>query len=237
MHGLQRLVERERDHDALARGQAVGLDHDGSALLADVGQRGLLVGEGAVRRGRDAGARHELLGEALGALELRARGAGPKQGMPASRTASATPATSGVRADDDQPAAGLAGEVRHRGGIGLVQGDVLAELERAAVARGDIELAAARGLGELGGQRVLAAAAAEQQDIDGVLGCAHASSLYTRRPLPGPRTCILIRWAPRRLRAEAPAWSESPYQLRMMVCSRSGPTATKLTLQPASFSM
>ena len=72
----------------------------------------------------------------------------------------------GLRADHDQAAAGLAGEVRHGGRVLGVEGDVLADLEGATVARSDVERAAAWALGELLRDRVLAAAGAEQQNID-----------------------------------------------------------------------
>ena len=193
MHGIQRLVQRERHHDALARGEAVRLDDHRSALLAHVGERGLLIGKGPVGSGGDVGARHELLGEEFGTLELRPLGtraeAGDARGAHGVRDAGHQRS---LGADDHQAAPGFAREIGDRLGVGLVQGDVLPHLERAAVARSDVELAAAGRVGELRRQGVLAAAASQQQDIDGVLGCAHASSSYTRRPLKDLRTYNLM---------------------------------------------
>jgi hypothetical protein len=68
----RRLRGREilGEDDALARGEPVGLDHDGRADPAQIGERGLGLGEDAVGRRRDAMVREEVLGEGLRALEL-----------------------------------------------------------------------------------------------------------------------------------------------------------------------
>ena len=71
--GSVRLISSRRDHHALARRQAVGLHHDGGALLVDIGVGGGGIGEGAEGRGGNAVARHELLGEILGAFQLGGR--------------------------------------------------------------------------------------------------------------------------------------------------------------------
>ena len=71
--GFVGLGQRHGHDHALARCQAIGLDHDGRADLVDVGMRRRRVGEGDVERRRDAVALHEVLGEGLGALELRGR--------------------------------------------------------------------------------------------------------------------------------------------------------------------
>ena len=187
MHGVQGLVEGERHHNALARGQAVGLDDDGSALLAHVGKGGFLVGEGAVGRRGNARAGHELFGETLGSLELGTLGTRAKARD--ARGANGVGHTGDERrlgADHHQTAAGLARKVRHSSRVLGVEGHVLAHGKRAAVARRDVERAAQRGLGELGRQGMLAAAAAQQQDVDGLLGCAHASSLYASGPQTEP---------------------------------------------------
>lgn len=113
---------------------------------------------------------------------------GPKHGMPGlAHGVGHTLHERGLGADHDQAAAGLTGKICNRRRILGVEGDVLAQLKRAAVARGDVERAAARGLGELGSQGVLATAATQQQDVDGVLGCAHASSSRARRRPTGRR--------------------------------------------------
>ena len=68
---LDRLLDRLGHDDALAGGEAVGLDDDRRALRLDVG-RGLVgVGEALIGAGRNVVALAQLLGEALRALELR----------------------------------------------------------------------------------------------------------------------------------------------------------------------
>ena len=66
-----RLIGRHRHHHALARGEAVGLDHDGRTRAVNVGMRGSRIGERGMRRRRDAMAHHEVFREILGAFELR----------------------------------------------------------------------------------------------------------------------------------------------------------------------
>ena len=92
-----RLGRRLRDDDALAGGEAVGLDDDRRAALARRRRapRAASVNV-AVARGRDAVPRHERLGEILRALELRRRRVGPKIRRPAARNASTMPAASGA---------------------------------------------------------------------------------------------------------------------------------------------
>ena len=74
-----RVERRERggavggDGDALAGGEPVRLHHDGEVVLHHIGARSVAVGEAAVVGGRDAGLAAEILGEALGAFELRRR--------------------------------------------------------------------------------------------------------------------------------------------------------------------
>ena len=65
---LDRLLDGLGHDDALAGGEAVGLDHDRRALRLDIG-RGLVgVGEALVGGGRDVVAPAQLLGEALASL-------------------------------------------------------------------------------------------------------------------------------------------------------------------------
>ena len=71
LDGLVRLVQAHGHHHALAGGQAVGLDHDGRALLVHIGVGRRRVGEGFVLGRRNAVALHEGLGEGLGAFQLR----------------------------------------------------------------------------------------------------------------------------------------------------------------------
>ena len=69
-----RLGERLRHHHPLAGGEPVGLDHDRSALGAHIGQSGGSGGKSFIGGSRDAVFAAQILGEALGGLEL---GGGP----------------------------------------------------------------------------------------------------------------------------------------------------------------
>ena len=59
------LVPRRGDGDALAGREPIRLDHDRQRLRLDVGLGGVGVGETAIRGGRNAVFRAEILGEAL----------------------------------------------------------------------------------------------------------------------------------------------------------------------------
>ena len=151
------------DH-ALAGGQAVGLDDDGRALRVDIGVRGVGVGEGFEGGGGDAVALHETLGEILGAFELRglARRAEDRQ----ARRAEGIDHAGGerrFRADHGEGDLLVLGEVDEfvdRGQRHVLEA-VLAR--RAGIARGDIDLLDARRLCQLPGQRVFAAAGADDE--------------------------------------------------------------------------
>ena len=58
-------LESHRNHHALARRQAVGLDYNRRALLLDIIVRRVRIGESRVRGGRNAMPDHECLGEIL----------------------------------------------------------------------------------------------------------------------------------------------------------------------------
>jgi len=157
------FVQRHRHDDALARRQAVGLDDDGGAAAVHVGVGGGRVGEGLVGRCRDAVALHEVLGKGLGAFEL---GGGFRRAKDAQATRTElVDDASGqcrLRADDGQRDLVFNGEIGERGRVGGGDGHVLQSLvtRRAAVAGGHIDLADALSLGQLPGQRVFAAAVA-----------------------------------------------------------------------------
>lgn len=77
-HGSLGIFHSFGHHNALARRQTVGLDDDGSALLAHVGKRGGLVVEAPVSgRGNVVGF-HERLRIGLGAFQLSPVGVGPE---------------------------------------------------------------------------------------------------------------------------------------------------------------
>ena len=73
-HGGFGFVQVHGDDHALARGQAIGLDDDGRALLVQVGQGRLDLGEVAIGGGGDPVAGEEVLGEGLRAFQLGGAG-------------------------------------------------------------------------------------------------------------------------------------------------------------------
>ena len=68
-----RLVQSHGDHHAFACRQAVGLNHNRRAFLADVIVRRVRLLEGLVLRGGNAVLLHERFGEIFGAFQLRRR--------------------------------------------------------------------------------------------------------------------------------------------------------------------
>ena len=167
-HRVDRRVRLGRgrgDHHALARGEPVGLDHDRRALGVDVAVRRGGVGEGRVARGRDAVPRHEGLGVVLRALELRRRLRRAEDRQPR-RPEGVDDARGQRRLGPDhgqrRVLAREGDEIRNRrqrdvGEPGLARG--------AGVARRDEHPGHPRGLRELPRQRVLAAAAADDEDV------------------------------------------------------------------------
>ena len=80
--GIECLLLRHGDDNALARRKPIRLDDDGSALLTDVGACGLCRGKDLIACRRDSVLFHEILGEGLRTLDLRrirtrAKGADP----------------------------------------------------------------------------------------------------------------------------------------------------------------
>ena len=73
------LGQRLRHDHALAGGEPVGLDDDRRALLAHIGLGGRGGGEALIGGGRDVVRPAQVLGEALGAFELRRRLARPER--------------------------------------------------------------------------------------------------------------------------------------------------------------
>ena len=70
VHGLMRLLQRQRHHDALARSKSVGLDHDRCALAIKVSVRRSGFGESFIVGRRNAVALHEGFGKSLGTFQL-----------------------------------------------------------------------------------------------------------------------------------------------------------------------
>ena len=177
-HVLRRgdgLVFRLRQDHALAGGQTVGLDHDGRALLADVGDGLADVGEVAVGGGGNMVAGEKVLGEGLGAFQLR-RALCRAEAAQAGVTEGVHHAQHQWRlgADDGLGDVVVAGEGHQGVDVLHADGDVfhLGLVRRAGVAGGDEDLFHTRRLRRLPGQGVLAPAAADYQYLH---GCAFLS--------------------------------------------------------------
>ncbi len=156
------------EDDALARCQAVGLDHDGGADPAQVvqGRRGF--GEGGIGRGGDAVAGQEILGEGLGPLQLRWRPARSEAAQP--RNLERVRDSGHQRClgpDDGQPDPIALGELDQGRDVVRGDGDVLdPRLARgAAITRGDIDPLRQRRLCRLPRQGVLAPTVADDEYV------------------------------------------------------------------------
>ena len=165
-NGFAGLLLGERNRNALARRQAVGLDDDGSAMLVEIGQRGIAIREGAICRRGQVVLHHEALGEVLGAFETRTRGTGAKA-IDASPTHGIgdTGDKRSLRADDHELATIGAGKIDDGLTVLDVEVNVSAELCRSTVTRCDEELVALGRLGKRRGDGALAPAASQKQDI------------------------------------------------------------------------
>ena len=170
-HGGFGFVQVHGDDHALARGQAIGLDDDGRALLAQVGQGRLDLGEVAIGGGGDPVAGEEVLGEGLRAFQLGGAG-GRAEDIQAALAEQVVHACHQRRlgADDGQLDV-LRGEVGQLLQGQHVDGDVLALGfgGGAGVARGDEDLRHARVLGDFPGQGMFTTAAADDEYVHGVL--------------------------------------------------------------------
>ena len=161
-----RLLARRGDDHALAGGEAIGLDDDRRALFVDVRLRLTGGGESRVAGRRDAVAEHERLGEILRRLELRG-------GLPRPEDAQARLDERVDHAIGERRLGPDHGEVdalllREGEQIGdRRDGDIVEAVLRrgAAVTRRDEYLLHARALRQLPGHRVLAAAAADDEEF------------------------------------------------------------------------
>jgi hypothetical protein len=168
-HRVDRRVRfaRTRGHDhAFACRKPVRLDHDRRTSIIDMGVRFGGIGEGAVFGRRNAVAGHEGLGEILGAFELRGS-LGRTENFQAG-VAKCIDYAFGKRRfrTDDRQADALAlrecDQVRDR-----CQRDIaeLALARRAPIAGRDEDFGDTARLGDFPRQRMLASAAANDQDI------------------------------------------------------------------------
>jgi len=164
--GIERVLDRHSDHDALAGGEAIGLDDDGRALFADIGLGGIGAGEALIGGGRNIVGLAKVLGEALRALKLRGR-LGRAEGLDAGGFEIIDNAGDQrhFRADDDEVDFRFLAEGDHGLVVGDVECDAFGFLRDAGIAGGAVELRHQRTGGDLPGQRVLAAAGTENEDV------------------------------------------------------------------------
>ena len=159
--GLLRLLHGGGDHNPLAQSQAVGLDHNGRALLPDVGQSPVQVGEGLIFCGGDVVFFHQLFGKGLAGLDDGGVGPGAEGGDARRLQGVHHPQSQGVvRSHHDKVHGVLLGPLHHPVHVGGLDGDTLGHLGDAPVARGAVELRYLGALGQLPADGVLPAASA-----------------------------------------------------------------------------
>ena len=164
--GGLRLGDAGRDHDALAGGEPVGLDHDRRALGAHVSLRRRRRGEALIGRGRNVARLAQILGEALGAFELGGRLARTEGLDPGgAEIIHDAGAERRLGADDDEIDLVRPAERDHRRMVGNVERHQLAFPRDAGIARRAVELLDQRARRDLPGQRMLAPAGAEEEDV------------------------------------------------------------------------
>ena len=276
-NGVLGFFYRRSDDNALASSQAVGLHHDGSALLANVDDRRIARIEGGVRRRGDVVLLHERLAVRLASLEQCACGIGAEdRDARVAQLIGNTRNERGLRAYDHKVDTVLAHERKHgRAAHHIDVVDVGRNRSRAAVTRGNEQLVALRRFGQRPSDRMLATATAKHQNVHNkpflsgspntkqeklASQAAKPQANHIRRPnsqnpqveqksasaalssadgvkdfnayfkvrkKPLERQLRRQNRAQRRLvsRAVKPA-KPIAYQPRMMVWSRSGPTAT-----------
>ena len=184
-YGVLGFGQGHRHDHALAGGEAIGLDHDRCALLADVGQRGVHVGVHGVERGGDVVAGQEVLGVGLAAFQLRGGGGRPEDAQASSAEAVDHAGHQRyLRADHGQ---------RHAFGLGQRQQAVdvsdfhrhvaaLAFTGSAGVAGRHDHFGDTGGLGQLPCQGVFAAARADDKYVHHEIpDCVGREDRYPRR--------------------------------------------------------
>ena len=175
---------RAHDHP-FAGGEPGRLDDEWLGVCGDVAERGGEVGEGAARRGGDAGGRHHFLGERLGGLDARGGGAGPEHRMPTLAQAVGEAEGEGrLRPDDREVDAVLLHRLHNLQNLPRRNWEVGAELGGAGIAWSGEE---GRGGGgevafERPSERMLAAAPADDQDSHFFLNASVKACAARRAP-------------------------------------------------------
>ena len=179
---LMGLVQAHRHDHALASSQSVGLDDDGGADLLNMGVGQRSIAERGVGGSGDAVAPHEVFGEGLGALELRsslgrskdAKSPGTEQVDHASRQRA-------LGSDHGQANLLLLSEICQRLDIGEIDVDQTRVTRGTAIARRNIDLLDPWALRQLPGQRMLAATAADHQNLHSPISALWKTSCTSSR--------------------------------------------------------
>ena len=163
---FDRRGARIADDDALARGQAVGLDHDGRMKdldgFLDFGSR---CADGVVGRGNVV-ALQEALGEAFAGFEHGGGARGTKDAQAALlKLVDDAERKRQLGADDGQIGLLGFGEANHGGNVLEVDGNAAGDLGHAAVAGRADDLSDARTAFDRPGQSMFAAAGTKDQDF------------------------------------------------------------------------
>ena len=181
-----RFGQTSRHDDTLAGGKPVGLDHDRRAAAADV-SLGRRRGAKAFIGGRGNAVRPaQVLGEALGAFEAGG-GAARAEGLDAGGFEVIDDACAERRLgpDNDQIDAILTAIRDHCRMVGNIKRNAFRLPGNACIAGGADEPVRERACRHLPGQRMFAAAGAEQQDVHGL---SHIAGAPLARQRPGA-TC------------------------------------------------
>ena len=168
--GFERLIDRRRHHDALARREPVRLHHDRRATLAHVILRGHRVGEMRVSGGGDIIVAAKLFGETLGAFQL-SRGLRRPKRLEAGGGQIVDDARRDQRIGPDhhQIDLALAAERDHRRMVGDVQRHAFGVLRDAGIARRAPQLRQQGRCRDLPAQGMFAAAGTKHENIHGIL--------------------------------------------------------------------
>ena len=164
------------DEDALSRRQPVGLDHARCSRLSEL------------ISGRHPGGLQDLLGEGLRALDAGCSGARSEDRRPGDSELVGEPGHERcLGADHDEVDRKAPGEAQQRLAVVCLDGVTGSERGNAGISGGGVQLVEVRAAGDPPGERVFAAAAADDEDV-------HAASLFGR---PGIRRVCVAEAGPR----------------------------------------
>ena len=155
-----------RDDHALAGGEAVGLDHDRRAVRAHIVLGRPRPPEALIGRGRDALARHRSLVKPFEPSSRAAALLGPNALMPAASRSSTMPAASGTSGPTTTKIDALAWQKAITARVvGEVERDAFGLPRDAGIAGRAIEPVDQRACRDFPGERVLASAGADEEDV------------------------------------------------------------------------